>query len=68
MNTQSVINAIGGRKHVIADTGLHRASISYWVQKNILPVPWLKYFQSKYPQLDWETLLAESPPKKFSKI
>lgn len=66
MNTLSVIKAIGGRKKVIQETGLHRASISHWVANNIIPKPWLKFFMAKYPKLDWKTLLAEPPPEKFT--
>ena len=65
MNTLSVITAIGGRKKVILETGLHRASISHWVTHNIIPAPWLKFFMAKYPKLAWKTLLAEEPPEKF---
>ena len=66
MNTLSIIKAVGGRKKVIEMTGLHRASISHWVTNNVLPVAWMKFFQAKYPKLNWQELLAEAPPEKKS--
>lgn len=62
MNTHSIIKALGGRKAVINMTGLHRASISHWVLNNVFPPPWLKFFQVKFPRLNWAMLIAEPPP------
>jgi hypothetical protein len=61
MDTSKIITAIGGRKKVIEMTGLTRATISYWVTNNRFPKPWLKFFQTKYPRLNWKELLAEGP-------
>lgn len=67
MNTQSIINAVGGRKKVIEMTGLHKSSISYWTTNNILPVPWLKFFQAKFKKLNWDALMVEPAPVKKEK-
>lgn len=50
MNIESFITDIGGRKSVMAETGLTKGRISQWVCENSIPKPWIKYFQSQYPK------------------
>jgi len=59
MNSRKVIEAVGGRKQVIAMTGLTRGRISQWVTENDIPTPWLKFFEAKFPDLDWDALVQE---------
>lgn len=60
MQTLKILTALGGRKQVIAMTGLHRATISYWTKnKNGIPKAWLLYFQEKFPDLPWQELRSE---------
>lgn len=57
MDTLKLIEALGGRKAVIEMTGLTRGRISHWVTQNHIPRPWLKFFQEKFPDLDWPNLI-----------
>jgi hypothetical protein len=54
MDTQRVIELMGGRAAVIAETGLTKGRISQWVTDNRIPRPWLKYFRQKYKRLPWD--------------
>lgn len=58
MDTLKIIEAIGGRKAVIEMTGLSRGRISQWVTEKSIPTPWLKFFEAKFPNLDWKQLSA----------
>lgn len=58
MDTRKIIEAVGGRKEVMAMTGLTRGRIYQWMDEESIPTPWLKFFQAKFPKLDWPALLG----------
>jgi len=58
MDTRKIIEAVGGRKAVIEMTGLTRGRIYQWMDEENIPTPWLKFFEAKYPDLDWGELLG----------
>ena len=68
MNAEKIIKAIGGRKVVIEMTGLTKGRISQWVVDNSIPVPWLKFFGAKFPDLDWEELLNGRRTRKTRRV
>lgn len=46
-------------------TGLSRGRIYQWLDGEPIPKPWLKFFQAKFPKLDWVALTGEeqyAPP------
>jgi hypothetical protein len=59
MNTKKIIEAVGGRKKVMEMTGLTRGRIYQWMDEGNIPTPWLKFFEAKYPELDWDQLRSE---------
>lgn len=63
MDTKKIIAEVGGRKAVMEMTGLTKGRISQWVNDNKIPAPWLKFFQAKFPSLDWPHLLGEAAPR-----
>lgn len=63
MDTKKIIEAVGGRKAVMEMTGLTKGRISQWVTEESIPAPWLKFFEAKFPDLDWPYLRGEAPPK-----
>jgi len=64
MNTQKIVELAGGRKAVIAMTGLTKGRISQWIVWKNIPKPWLLFFQEKFPDWDWKKLLSETPASK----
>ncbi|WP_165973770.1 hypothetical protein [Paucimonas lemoignei] len=60
-----IIDAVGGRKAVIEMTGLSRGRISQWVTDKAIPTPWLKFFEAKFPALDWDALRAPAEEEKI---
>jgi hypothetical protein len=63
MDTKKIIDAVGGRKAVMSMTGLTKGRISQWAVANDIPTPWLKFFEAKFPELDWPYLRGEAPPR-----
>lgn len=61
MDTKKIIAEVGGRRSVMEMTELTKGRISQWVTDNSIPTPWLKFFQAKFPHLDWPSLLGKSP-------
>lgn len=53
MNAKQIIAAAGGRKAVIEMTGLTRGRISQWVVSDQIPKAWLKFFEAKFPHVDF---------------
>ena len=43
-------------------TGLTKGRISQWVSDGNIPTPWLKFFEAKFPNLDWPHLRGEAAP------
>lgn len=64
MYSLKIIEALGGRKKVIADTGLTRGRISQWIVRNDIPILWIRYFRAMHPKLDWKALLVDAPQDK----
>lgn len=58
MDAKKIIDAVGGRKQVMQMTELTRGRIYQWISENHIPDPWLKMFEAKFPDLDWESLRA----------
>lgn len=54
MDTKQLIELLGGRQKVMADTGLTAGRISQWVTGDHVPAVWLKYFQAVRPDLPWD--------------
>lgn len=54
MDTNQLIEELGGRSKVIEETGLTKGRIAQWVSEDAIPTPWLKYFQQKYKKIAWQ--------------
>lgn len=53
MNTEQIIELLGGRKEVMDDTGLSKGRLSQWVTADRITPSWERYFRAKRPDLDW---------------
>lgn len=62
MDTNKLIELLGGRKKVIADTGLSKGRISQWATDNKITESWLQFLKQKYKRIPWsEYEPADSP-------
>ena len=64
MNAKQIIEVVGGRKAIMALTGLKRAAISHWVTQNYIPDHWVLLLRSTYPKIRYTEFDLSPRPQK----
>lgn len=57
MKAGDIIDGVGGRRAVIALTGLSSGQLSHWIKYNYIASHWIRFFIALKPELDWLDLL-----------